>query len=298
MTQARASALIAASLAACLGFVSGCESGGADGDGGANSDAPADAKRPGEGEDFADTPKPLPDAEAVFAAHIEASGGAEAIAGVQRLYIESDLTLASRQLDGKSRMWWSKGKFLVVDRVAQLGENRAGFDGERLWVEDSFNSWRDLEGREAELYRRGSSPFLIANWREHFERASSIGRRQVDGQTLIDVRAETPLGQEMIFSFDESTGLLIESAFDEVGPAVEAKGGRASRVVTRAEDYRAVGPLKLAHRQVTRSGLGEVVQTVIEVKLDPPIDDSRFEHPQSGERVPADPAKQAPLEAR
>ena len=239
-------------------------------------------------------PDKLPTAPELFAAHVEAIGGAAALAKVKSLHIESEIEIPARGIGGTSDVWWQEGRFLLVEGLAQLGENQAGYDGERVWTRDAFNSLRDLRGKEAELYRRGSSPFLIAEWERHFESAETVGRREVEGHKLFDVRARSPLGQEMMLSFDVQNGLLFESAFDEVGPGIEASDAGARRVVTRAEDYRVVGGVLFAHSQTTRAAVGELVHRIKIVEINPPIDAARFDHPQAGERVPADPTKQRP----
>ena len=241
----------------------------------------------GDGAPAAET---LPTAEEVLAAHVEASGGQAAIDAVRSVHLKSEIEMPARGVRGQSEMWWSEGRFRLVDTLEGIGVNEAGFDGERLWVRDAFNSLRDLEGKEAELYRRGSSPFLVADWREHFESAETLGRREAEGRELIDLELRTPLGQSLVLSFDAQTKLLAESSFDEVGPTVAR--GQARKVITRAEDYRSVGPLRLAHRQVTRSPRGEVIQRVVDVELDVAIDPARFEHPSAGESVQADPSAQ------
>src|SRR5690606_5179664 len=106
-----------------------------------------------------------PDPEAVLEAHVEAIGGREALAQVKKLYVESSVQLPARGVRGESRSWWQGGNFLVEEQLEGLGVSAAGYDGHTLWVKDSFRGWREVEGKEAELYQRGSSPFLIANWK-------------------------------------------------------------------------------------------------------------------------------------
>ena len=80
------------------------------------------------------------------------------------------------------------------------------------------NHVRTLDGREAELYQRGSSPFLIAEWKRHFESAKTL-RRVGEGEAAkLEVELITPLQERVLMLFNEQSGLLEQASFDVVGP--------------------------------------------------------------------------------
>ena len=245
--------------------------------------AKAEGAAAAEGADAAEAVERAPEPEAVLEAHVEAIGGREALAKVRSLYVESSVELPARGVTGESRSWWRDGSFLVEEQLEGLGVSAAGYDGTTLWVKDSFRGWREVEGKEAELYARGSSPFLIADWQKHFTKAEYVGTRKDGERELIDLRLVTPLDQAVVMSFDAETHRLRETAFDEPTP----QGSR--RVVVRAENYEPAEGIAFARLQVTRSPLGEVRQSITKIDLHPEIDANRFAPPHRGQIVPADP---------
>jgi hypothetical protein len=269
-----AASRVAIGLLACA-LLSGCEGTAA---------PPRDTAAPSESPTPAPEPTP-PSAESILAAHVQAIGGPDAIARVESLVIESTIELAAKNLRGTATMWWTDGKYRVVEAIEGLGTTSAGFDGRRVWRDDAFNGARELDGGEAELYRRGSSPFLVADWQQYFERAELLGSREVDGETWDDLRLTSASGSSVVMSFDRATQRLTEMAFDEV----TARATR--RIVTRNEDYRAVGDTGalLPHRVVTRAPVGETVQVIQSVRVGEPLEPGLFASPLGEDRVPADP---------
>jgi hypothetical protein len=239
----------------------------------------------------------LPTGEEVLEGHVEAIGGRKAIERFQTLYIKSEIELPSRKIEGTSEMWWQRkvdklGNFAVAQVLDGVGTNAAGFDGEELWVRDDYNGLRTLEGREAELYQRGSSPFLIADWRRHFRSAETRERVETPQGSQLQVELITPLEQRVVMLFDETSGLLSELRYDELGP----QGPRP--LVSKSLDYRRVEGVRFAHEQRTQSAYGEMIQRTISVEANPKVDAERFGSPLGGERVDVDPSKQKPAPLR
>jgi hypothetical protein len=227
-----------------------------------------------------------------LARHVEAIGGQEAVAAVETLYTKSEVRVDARKVVGVSEMWWrggaqeAFGRFAVQQSLEGVGANAAGFDGERLWVRDAYNSVRTLAGKEAELYQRGSSPFLIARWRKHFVSAKTLARIELEDGPALELELLTPLDQRVVMVFRESTGLLAEVRFDELS----SQGPRP--VVARSLDYRVVDGLRFAHEQRTQSSHGELVHKTVEVRTGLEIDEALFANPLGDDRVNVDPSQQ------
>jgi hypothetical protein len=234
----------------------------------------------------------LPEAAEVLEAHVKAIGGREAIAAIESLYIKSELRLDARKIEGVSEMWWRRAgadelaHFGTAQVLEGVGSNAAGYDGRELWVRDDFNGLRTLDGREAELYQRGSSPFLIAHWKRHFESARTLGRIEGAEGPMLEVELLSPLQQRVVMVFAESDGLLREVRYDELTP----QGPRP--LVSKPSDYQRVAGVRFAHEQRTQSAHGELVQKTVEVEANIEVDPKRFQNPLGAERVDVDPSKQ------
>lgn len=235
----------------------------------------------------------LPDAELILAKHVEAIGGREAIAKIRTLYTKSEVRVEARKVVGVSEMWWQRGeadelgRFALQQSLEGIGRNSAGYDGERLWTRDPFNSLRTLEGKEAELYQRGSSPFLIADWKKHFVAAKTLARVEGDQGAALEVELLTPLDQRVVMVFSENSSLLVEVRFDQVTP------DGPQPLITRSSDYREVAGLRFAHTQHTRSEGEELIQHTLDIQVGVAIDPVRFADPLGGQRVQVDPARQS-----
>ena len=258
----------------------------------APSDVPAAATTQASLPEPQPEPEALPEAEAVLEAHVRAIGGREAIEAIESLYIKSEVRLDARHITGSSEMWWQRGsadelaRFATAQILEGVGTNAAGFDGRELWLRDDFNGLRTLEGREAELYQRGSSPFLIADWEAHFESAKTLGRLQSPEGPMLEVELLTALEQRVVMVFAESDGLLYEVRYDELS----ADGPRP--LVSKPSDYRRVAGVRFAHEQRTQSAHGELVQTTVAIEANVEIDPIRFQSPLGSDRVEVDPRKQ------
>lgn len=248
---------------------------------------------PAEGEPAADQASPktsagapegaaptLPDAEALLARAVEASGGAATVQKVHSFHSEGEISIVGQAIRGKMSLWWKDGDFYTVQEIPGIGVLQAGKRGDTLWSQDPITGLRQLEGVEAEQHRWASSFLLPADWKTFFKTAETLGERTLaEGPTVYDVKLTSESGAEMQLSFDKTSGLPIEQKFEQVSVLGNAP------LVTLLEDYREVDGLKLPFKQVTKTSVAQAIQQTHTLELDVEVDTSKFAIPSRGEEV-------------
>ncbi len=160
----------------------------------------------------------LPEAEALFAANVEAVGGKDKIETIKTFYREDTMTIPAQKITISNKMWWKNGDFYAEAEMPGMGVTKIWKVGEALWSEDPINGLRKIEGKEAEQQMRSNELVLTANWQEYFTSAETKARRLVDDKPVIDVLLTTESGEEVTMSFDEESKLVIEQSFVQDSP--------------------------------------------------------------------------------
>jgi hypothetical protein len=232
----------------------------------------------GEGVEPPSVPE-LPAAEAILARAAQAMGSKAALDRVRSFYYRGTIEMTGLNIRGDLEIWWKGGDFFMEQIVPGVGEMRAGKRGDQIWAEDPINGRRMLTGIEAEQNAWAASLLLVAEWTRYFDTAKTVAQRKVEGRTLHDVELRAASGLEVTMSFDAESGLQVGQSFEQVTPM----GKQPFEV--RFEDYREVEGIKLAFRQVIDAKVQQVVQEIIEVKINAEVDETKFAFPRTGDVV-------------
>ncbi len=215
----------------------------------------------------------LPKAEDILEKAVEASGGREAISKIESFHLVGTISAPKLKLQGEVETWWKGGDFYMVQNVTGIGVNRSGKKGDKIWMQETINGLRELEGLEAEQHLWASSLMLAANWQDHFASAKTTGTRTLDGTEVIDITLTSKSGAELKLAIDATTFLVVEQSFDVVNPM------GTTPVSMQSRDYREVEGIKIAYQQVTDLDLVELTQTLTKVELNAEVDETKFEMP-------------------
>lgn len=215
----------------------------------------------------------LPKAEDILEKAVEASGGRDAIAKIESFHLVGTISAPKLKLQGEVETWWKGGDFYMVQNVTGIGVNRSGKKGDKIWMQETINGLRELEGLEAEQHLWASSLMLAANWQDHFASAKTTGTRTVDGAEIIDITLTSKSGAELKLAIDATTFLVVEQSFDVVNPM------GTTPVSMQSRDYREVEGIKIAYQQVTDLDLVELTQTLTKVELNAEVDEAKFDMP-------------------
>lgn len=262
-----------------------------------DADAPADkaeaGKSAGDAAEAAEPGEDLPAGEDLLAAHVEAAGGAETIAKFETLHAKGTVDTGKQKLEGTTELWWKKGgKFYLEQEIEGVGKSRAGYDGETVWTDDPITGLRKLEGKEAASYIQSAMMFPAHDWRDHFEAAKTLGKKQLDGDEVWEVELQSAEGPAVVVGLDADDKLIRYMKSKQV----TSLGEMPFEAFT--QDYREVEGYKFAMKKKSAvTGLLELEEEITEFEVNVELDDAMFAFPSKSEVVPLDPSKQAPVES-
>lgn len=181
-------------------------------------EAPAEGSAATEAEAEAEVTQDLPDAQIVLNQAVAAMGGEERVDAIDSYYLEFNMVVPGQNLTANSKTWWEQGKFFSETDMPGVGVTSVWGEDGRIWSRDPVNGKREVTGLEAHQNRWGTELVIAESWQQHFDDARTQARREVDGRALIDVILTDSTGDEVVLSFDEETGLMVEQLFTQVTP--------------------------------------------------------------------------------
>ena len=213
---------------------------------------------------------PLPSAEEVLEKSVAAVGGRALLDSIESYYSESKMEVASQNISASTKVWWKKGDFYSETDMPGLGVTKMWGSGGEMWGEDPINGWRKLDGAEARQAQWTTTLSLVADWKRFFSSAETVGRREHEGMTLIDVLMKSDDGDEMTLSFDAESGLLRQQQFKQESPM------GLMPITVDIEDYEDYGGMKHATRLVANMAVIEAVTAVTKFEVNVEIDEAKF----------------------
>ncbi len=257
-------------------------------------DAPASKAEAANADGEANEPAaPLPDGAELLAAHVEASGGAAAIAKFESVHIQGTVAVDKQNLRGDMQLWWQRdGKVYLEQNIEGIGKSRVGYDGETIWIEEPITGLRKLSGKEAASYVQSSLMFLGHDWREHFSAANTLGKQPYEGGEVWEVELVSTTGPNL------TVGLDAESKLIRYVKSVQPSMLGDMPVEVHSQRYEDVEGYKFSMQRVNKiSSLLELDETITKFEVNVAIDPTLFEFPSKREVVPTDPTAQPPVEA-
>jgi hypothetical protein len=234
----------------------------------------------------------FPDGAELLAAHVEASGGAALIPKFETVHMQGVVEVKSHNLRGSMELWWQKdGKVYLEQNIEGIGKSRVGYDGETIWLEDPITGLRKLEGAEAASYLQSSLMFLGHDWRRFFSAANTVGKQTVDGVEVWQIELISKDGPNL------TIGLEVESKLIRTIKSVQPSLLGDMPIEVRSDRYETIEGYKFpTHKINAVSKLLELDETITELQVNVPIDETMFAFPSKREVVPVDPKAQPPIE--
>jgi len=218
---------------------------------------------------------PVPSLDSVIARYEKAAGGVETIDKLATLSLVGVQTVygPGRSPESAAIEIYNKlpGKFLYRADLPE-GPERRGFDGNSGWL--SRNN--DVHTLEAEALTRSSRDYDMMRYLRHklaFSGVRVLGRDQIKDKDVIVVGAQSRDGSRVKLYFDAALGLLVRSAAQ-----IKTPFGVLPDVID-FEDYKSVGGLMVPFRIRRSQPPAVVVWDFKQIKVNPPIDDSKFAIP-------------------
>lgn len=221
------------------------------------------------------TPKPTPPtADEILAKYTEAIGGTAVIDAVKTRSMKGTWLTANGISLGYEVYQTAPDKIYTVLNTPKQGVIERGFNGTTAW-EKSQRGLRDLEGAELVFLRRYPDLSKDIKLKGQFTRLTFGGRDKIDGKDVYVLRGLGLDGKGERLFFDVQSGLLlrrITSTPTMVGLIPEQ---------VDYDDYRDVGGMKIPFviRVSSTDPSNSSTRTFTEVKLNVPVDESKFNKP-------------------
>jgi hypothetical protein len=163
-------------------------------------------------------------------------------------------------------------KTLTIFR-APHGTNQMGFDGAIGWAKTPEQGLREEAGQQLDFVKYEAEFFKELKLKERYSKLTLLGLAQLDNREAYVIEAAPPRGQPEKLYFDRQTGLLVR--MDIVPDLGQVK----MQMQAYFEDYRVVDGVKLPFTiRRARPGFTWTYQ-FDEIKLNTPLEDSRFNKP-------------------
>lgn len=218
-------------------------------------------------------PPELTEEEKIFARHVEAIGGEDAIRAHTSMTLKGSFAIPAMGMSGDLTIYLqAPDKGIVHVSFPGLGENIQAYNGEIGWSEDPMQGARLLEGAELSAFKRQVRIHSDLEYDEIYSERTAAGETEWDGQAAHQVDLVDADGNESSRYFAVDTSLFIgeESTTTTEMGTVETS--------TTLSDYKEFGGVLLATSTTTNiPSFGvEFVQTIESVTFDDD-DPSAFE---------------------
>lgn len=223
------------------------------------------------------TPAPtpvLPTADDIFNKYAASIGGPSAISKLTSRWAKGTITQANGNSFQFELFQSGPDKFDLVVTTPQ-GSMERGYNGQAGW-EKTARGVREISGGELANFRAANSLFSLINLKDQYARPPRVRRDRLNDKEVYVLDGAMADGRRLRLYFDAASGLLLRRMTfltTIVGVIPEQ---------VDFDDYRDVDGVKFAF--VGRSATIEAgnpisTRTFTEVKLNVPVDDSKFKMP-------------------
>jgi hypothetical protein len=218
------------------------------------------------------TADPKANVDAILDQYIQSLGGRSALERVTTR-VKTGTLVAEGGMKAPLEVYEkSPNKTLTIFR-APHGTNQMGFDGAIGWTKTPEQGLREEAGQQLDFIKSEAEFHKELKLKERYSKLTLLGLAQLDNREAYVIEAAPPRGQPEKIYFDRQTGLLVRM---DIVPDL---GREKMQMQMYFEDYRVVDGVNLPFA-IRRARPGFTwTYKFDEIKLNVPLDDSRFNKP-------------------
>jgi len=215
---------------------------------------------------------PKANVDAILNQYVQALGGRDVLQRVTTRVMKGTLIAQGGMKAPLEVYEKAPNKTLTIFR-APHGTNQMGFDGAIGWTKTPEQGLREEAGQQLDFIKSEAEFYKELKLKERYSKLTLLGTALLENREAYVIEAAPPRGQPEKLYFDRQTGLLVRL------DAVPNLGQEKTQMQMYFEDYRAVDGVKLPFAiRRARPGFTWTYQ-YDEIKLNTPLDDSRFNKP-------------------
>ncbi|HET6854957.1 MAG TPA: c-type cytochrome [Pyrinomonadaceae bacterium] len=218
----------------------------------------------------------LPSADEIFSKYAAAVGGQTAIDKLKSRTAKGTVTQANGNSFQFELTQAAPDKFYLLV-TTQQGTVERGFNGQVGW-EKTARGVREITGAELINFKAANGLFTLLNLKEQYSKPPRVRKDKLGDHDVYIVDGTTTENRRMRLYFDASSGLLLRRT-----TAMSTIVGIIPDQID-LEDYREADGLKFpftARTAALEVGNPTSTRTFTEVKLNVPVDESKFNMPQA-----------------
>ncbi|MBC8087993.1 MAG: hypothetical protein H7Z40_12065 [Phycisphaerae bacterium] len=207
-------------------------------------------------------PLAMPTADEVFARHVRAIGGKDAVLGTTAIKTVGKMEMPAQGISALMESVAAPHKSSMKLSIPGIGDITNGFDGEVAWEVNPLRGPRIKTDKEKATALEDSdfrASMLFA--KERYSSVECVGQTEFGGEKTWHVKTVLKSGRVVNEFFSIATGFRVGSQTTS-----ESQAGIIS-VSTRESEYKQFGALKLATRTEMTTGAQKVVLTLTDVVL-------------------------------
>jgi hypothetical protein len=204
----------------------------------------------------------VPTADAVFARHIQAIGGVDAVMNTSAIKSTGKMDMPAQGISATMESVASPNKSAMKLSIPGIGDITNGFDGQIAWEINPLRGPRIKTEKEKAVALEDAdfrAAMLFA--RERYSSVECVGQADFGGEKTWQVKTVLKSGRVVNEFFSVATGLRVGSQTTS-----ESQSGTMN-VTTRELEYRQFGALKIATRTEMTTGAQKVLVTLTDVVL-------------------------------
>ncbi|MFN0133227.1 MAG: hypothetical protein ACKVW3_11975 [Phycisphaerales bacterium] len=218
-------------------------------------------------------PAELPAAEQLFAKHVQAVGGEEAMKAEKNRVARGKIAVMGRSGDGiLTTLRIAPNRLYNQVEFPGVATIETWCDGESAWIRDSNGGTRRLTGEPLIEVRRSADFLGEANFRNRYSSLKTQAKTTFADRPAFSVKATTTEGNERTLFFDTERGFLI--GYKMPGPT----GDPTNERTTIFSDYKPFGGVSHPTKTIQKDSRSETTITFTEIEanvvtmqnIDPP----------------------------
>ncbi len=217
------------------------------------------------------TAEDLPGPQKIVDNHVKAIGGKDALAGVKSSIQKGNLMIVAMGMSGTLTSYVALPNAKSIMALDGFGEFLSGIKDGTPWSSNMMEGDQVLDGVEAQNALQQADPQMWLHWQDYYPSAETVGEEAVGDATAYKVVFTPEEGEARTYWFDKESGLNIQSI--SAGP-----GGPSTITI---EDYRDVGGVLVAHKNIIEGAQGAVEITFESIEYNAEIDPSIFDVPEA-----------------